>query len=197
MASSMNMAESIAASYVLDAAKSRFLVKASASGLLSAFGHNPTIAIRGFTGEARFSPQAPERAYLRLQIDASSLAITGNVNDKDRHEMERGMREDVLETARYPEILFESSGGQANQIMEGMYRIKLAGRLTLHGATRPMEIPCNVTVGEDSLRANGDFTIQQTDYGIRLVSVAGGGLKLKDELKFTFDIAGQRKREGG
>ena len=50
----MNMAEGLAASYVLDAAKSRFLVKASATGLLSAFGHNPTIAIRGFTGEAWF-----------------------------------------------------------------------------------------------------------------------------------------------
>ena len=39
----------------------------SATGLLSAFGHNPTIAIRKFTGEAWFRPQAPEQSSLRLE----------------------------------------------------------------------------------------------------------------------------------
>ena len=50
-------------------------------------------------------------------------------------------------------------------------------------------------MGDDSLRANGEFTIRQTDYRIKLVSVAGGALKLKDELKFTFDIVANRKQE--
>ena len=44
------------------------------------------------------------------------------------------------------------------------------------------------------MRANGEFTIRQTDYGIRLISVAAGTLKLKDELKFTFDIVAHRKQ---
>jgi polyisoprenoid-binding protein YceI len=194
MASSMNMVET-APSYVLDASKSRFLVRASASGLLSAFGHNPTIAIRSFTGEAWFRAQSPEQSSLRMEIDADPLAVTGDVNEKDRHEMERSMREDVLETHRYPQIRFESSGIQATQTSEGSYRMKIAGKLTLHGVERDLEIPCNVTVRDDSLRANGDFSIRQTDYGIRLVSVAGGTLKLKDELKFTFDLVAHRRRE--
>ena len=33
------------------------------------------------------------------------------------------------------------------------------------------------------LRASGEFSLNQTDFGIKLVSVAGGALKLKDELK--------------
>ena len=73
--SSTNMAESLAPSYVLDPAKSRFQVRASATGLLSAFGHNPTIAIRNFTGEAWYRPQAPEQSSLRVEIDAASLAV--------------------------------------------------------------------------------------------------------------------------
>jgi polyisoprenoid-binding protein YceI len=197
MASSMNIAEGLVAPYILDAARSRFMVRASASGLLSAFGHNPSIAIRVFTGEARFRLESPEKSSLRLKIDAASLAVTGDVNDKDRHEMEHAMQQDVLETASYPEITFVSSSAQASKITEGMYRMKIAGKLTLHGIVRDLEIPCNVTAGEDSLRANGDFTIKQTDYRIKLVSVAGGALKMKDELKFTFDIVGQRKKEGG
>jgi polyisoprenoid-binding protein YceI len=111
--------------------------------------------------------------------------------------MERAMREDVLEIARFPEIVFVSSSAQANRITEGMFRMKISGKLTLHGVTRDLEISCNVTVGDESLRANGDFTIKQTDYRIKLVSVAGGALKLKDELKFTFDIAGRRSHDAG
>jgi polyisoprenoid-binding protein YceI len=195
MASSSNTAETLAACYVLDAAKSRFLVRVSATGLLSAFGHNPTIAIRSFTGEACFRPESPERSSLRFKIDAVSLAIAGDVNEKDRNEMERAMRDDVLETAHYPEIRYESSGAEATQIAEGMFRMKIGGQLSLHGVTQDLEVACNVTVGDDSLRANGDFSIRQTDYRIKLVSVAGGGLKLKDELKFTFDIVARRRKD--
>jgi polyisoprenoid-binding protein YceI len=194
MASTKNIAESLRPSYVLDPAKSRFQARASAIGLLSAFGHNPTIAIRGFKGEARFDPEAPEQASLRFEIHTSSLAVTGEVNEKDRHEMERAMREDVLETDRFPEIRFVSSAVEAARITEGMFRMKIAGALTLHGVTRDLEIPCNIIVAGDSLRANGEFSIRQTDYGIRLISVAAGTLKLKDELKFTFDIVAQNRK---
>jgi polyisoprenoid-binding protein YceI len=142
---------------------------------------------RSFTGEAALRPDS--RAFLpRFEIDAASLAVTGEVSDKDRAEMERSMREEVLETARYPSIRFESSAVQATKITEAMYAMKIAGNLALHGVTRDLEIPCTVTAGDESFRAYGDFSIRQTDYGIHPVTVAGGTLKLKDELKFTFDI---------
>ncbi len=190
-----NRAEGLAPSYVLDPGMSRFQVKAYASGMLSAFGHNPTIAIRAFTGEAWYRPQAPEQSSFRLEIDAGSLALSSDASEKDRREMERMMREEVLETARFPEIRFASSGIDASQLAEGMYAMKILGKLSLHGTERDVVIPCTVMIDEERLRANGEFSIRQTDYGIRLVSVAGGTLKLKDELKFQFDMVGNRKRE--
>jgi polyisoprenoid-binding protein YceI len=189
------LAEGIAPSYVLDAGMSRFVVRAFASGVLSAFGHNPIIAIRSFTGEAWFRPQSPGQSSLRIVIDATSLVVTNDTNDKDRREMERIMKEEVLETGEFPEIRFESSGMEVNPIAPGMYSMKILGKLALHGVERDVMIPCNTTVGDDRLRANGEFTIRQTDYRIALVSVAGGTLKLKDELKFTFDLVANRSRE--
>jgi hypothetical protein len=61
--------------------------------------------------------------------------------------------------------------------------------------TRGERLSAQVAVTGDVLRAFGDFAIRQTDYRIQLASVAGGALKLKDELKFTFDIVA-RKRMG-
>lgn len=195
MASPTDVAQSAVARYAVDAAKSRFLVKAAAAGLLSSFGHNPTIAVRRFTGEAVFNPQAPEQSSLHLEIEAASLEVSNDVNTKDRQQIDSTMKEDVLESSRFPTIRYAGAGTQAVKIADGLYRITLAGKLSLHGVERELSFPCNVTVSDDNLRANGEFLIRQTDYAIKLVSVAGGALKLKDELKFTFDIAAHRVAE--
>ncbi len=68
----------------------------------------------------------------------------------------------------------------------------LDGELTLHGATRRQLIAARVTLLGSMLRASGEFALKQTDFGIKLVSVAGGALKLKDELKFSFEIVARR-----
>ena len=66
--------------------------------------------------------------------------------------------------------------------------------MTLHGVTRNgLWIMAQVFLNENEFRTQGDFTLKQTDYGIKLVSVAAGALKLKDELKFEFDLVGQKE----
>jgi hypothetical protein len=49
-----------------------------------------------------------------------------------------------------------------------------------------------VAPGDDKLRAYGKFSIKQSDFKIRLVSVAVGALKVKDELKLAFDIIAKK-----
>jgi polyisoprenoid-binding protein YceI len=175
-------------SYRIDARPSRFTVQVTAGGLLSAFGHNPVIAIRNFSGEARFQPDTLESTSLRVVVQAASLAVSGDVSDKDRREIERTMHERVLESASYPEIVFQSSSVRVSLAGPGQYRVEAMGQLSLHGVTREHIVSARVTVGPDRLRAAGEFSLHQTDYGIELVSVAGGVLKVKDELKCSFDI---------
>ena len=77
--------------------------------------------------------------------------------------------------------------------MRGAIQVTLNGNLTLHGVTRPLPLTAQVMLSGDMLRASGEFSVLQSDYGITLVSVAGGALKLKDELKFTFDIVARKQ----
>ena len=161
---------------------------------MSGLGHNPVVAIRGFNGDARWDPAAPLQASLRLVVLAASLAVQNDVSDKDRREMERGMQDEVLEIVRYPEIVFESTAVSAAE-GSGPVRVKIDGNLTLHGVTRAHSLPVQLAPMGDTLRANGEFALRQSDYRIKLASVAGGALKLKDELKFTFDIVARRKQE--
>jgi polyisoprenoid-binding protein YceI len=180
--------------YRLDAGQSKFTAQAFATGLLAGFGHNPIIGIRDFVGEAQFAPGALTGAALRLVVDAKSLTVLDDVKEKDRQEIERTMLDDVLEASLTPEIVFQSTNITATRIAEGRYKARIIGDLTLHGVTRNgLWIMAQVTLDGDQLRAQGDFTLKQTDYKIKLVSVAGGALKLKDELKFSFDLVGHQE----
>jgi polyisoprenoid-binding protein YceI len=177
--------------YLVDKSASTFLVRAFASGMLSALGHSPTIAIRSFTGEASLDPGTLENISLRIEIQADSLEVMDDISGKDRREMESTMNEKVLESAKYPTILFQSDRASATKLGEGRFKAVLDGTLALRGMTGRAAVPAQVTLIGDMLRASGEFSILQSDYGIPPVSVAGGALKLKDELKFTFDVVGR------
>ena len=179
--------------YVLDPRVSRFTVKVFASGMLSAFGHSPTIAIRDFAGEARLNPDHPESGSLHINLKAASLTVTDDVSDKDRREIEREMQENVLESARYPEIVYDCPQVSVNNPGNGAYSAKLPGSLTLHGVVRSQPIQARLAISGDMLRAFGEFTIRQSDYNIKPVSAIGGGLKVKDEVKFSFDMVARKQ----
>jgi polyisoprenoid-binding protein YceI len=179
--------------YVTDARASQFTVQVFAGGLLSAFGHSPTIAIRDFTGEADVNPDDLERSSLKLTIQAARLTVRDDISDKDRREMERTIQEEVLETSSYPEIVYVCSNLAATKAGEGQYLVTLNGELTMHGITNPQSVQARVALNGDSLRAFGNFSVLQTDYGLKLASAAGGALKVKDEMKFSFNIAARKK----
>jgi polyisoprenoid-binding protein YceI len=186
-------AENAAARYVLDKSSSRFTVRAFATGMLSSLGHSPTFAIRDFAGEAHFDPTSPAEAALGLRIRADSLEVTDDIKSKDRREIESTMKESVLETARFPDIVFKSTKVSANKLGEGSYRVDVSGDLSLHGVTRAITVPVQLSVVGDEFRAEGEVSLSQSSFGIPPVSIAGGTLKLKDELKFTFNILARKQ----
>ncbi len=128
---------------------------------------------------------------MSLRIDPHTLEVASEVSDKDRREIEQTMRQDVLEVDRYSEIRYQCSRLSATATGDGQYRVTLNGDLTLHGVTRNQAVSARVSINGNTLHASGEFTVRQSDYSIRLVSVAGV-LKVKDELKLSFDIMARR-----
>jgi len=180
--------------YLIDAKGSTFNVRAFATGVLSVFGHSPTIAIPDFQGEVRWSSSALEDASLRLVIQAASLKVTDDISDKDRREMESKMHGEVLETDGYSEIVYECPRvSSVQRIADGLFSVALNGELSLHGVTLNQPVSARVTLSADTLHATGEFSVRQTDYDIKPVSAAGGTVKLKDELKLSFNIAARKQ----
>jgi polyisoprenoid-binding protein YceI len=178
--------------YTIDPASSRFTVRAFAAGLLSGLGHNPVIAIRDFSGEVNFAPDDLTKSSVGMTIQAGSFEVQNDVSEKDLREIIRTMNDQVLEVKRFPEIAFESRQVSGMKLGESLYVVKIETDLFLHGVTRPQTLSANVAPADDKLRAYGEFSIKQSDFKIKLVSVAGGALKLKDELKLSFDIIAKK-----
>jgi polyisoprenoid-binding protein YceI len=179
--------------YQIDAKLSQLTVHPFASGLAAVVAHNPKFAIRDFSGDARFTPGTLGDASLHLKIKSSSLDLMDEVSEYDRREIGRVTFDEVLETKKSPEIAYESKHITAAQLGENLYAATIAGDLALHGITNRVEFTAQVVVGQDTLRGYGNFSVKQTDFGIAVASIAGGTLKMKDELKIAFFIVAKKQ----
>ena len=181
------------AQYVMDTKVSQFTVQAFASGLISVVAHSPKIAVREWKGDVDFVPDPLADAHFSMKAKSASLEVLDELRDDDRRQLQSVMYQEVLETARFPEFTFESSAIDAKRQKESLYQISITGRLTLHGVSNTQALVAQVAFGVDSFRAYGEFTVLQTDYGIKVASIAGGTLKLQDELKCSFYVIGRKK----
>jgi polyisoprenoid-binding protein YceI len=179
--------------FAIDTNASLFTVQAFASGIVAVVAHSPKFAIRSFAGEMDFSPETMQNASLKLSINLGSLEIMDEVRQTERREIERVMFDEVLEKNRYPQVDFQSSHVSAIKTAVSTYKMNVMGDLSLHGTTRGVRLESQVMAGEDTLKAQGSFSILQSDYGLKIASVAGGTLKLKDELKCAYFIVARRK----
>jgi polyisoprenoid-binding protein YceI len=184
--------QDVADRYIINSAASKFTVQAFAAGLLSSFGHNPIIAIQDFSGIVELREKM-EESSVTMAIQSASLKVQSDVSEKDRIEIERMMHEQVLRSDQYPQIIYTCSRVTASSAGDGQYWAALNGQLTLHGVTKSMTVSARVTANGDSLKASGYFSILQSDYQIDSISVAGGTLKVKDEVKASFEIVAKKQ----
>ena len=161
----------------VDAAHSSITVKVEKSGLFSAFAHNHTIHAPIASGHLD-----TEKHTATLTFNAKDMkVIDEGVKDSERADIEQTMKSDkVLDVDHYPEISFTStrvtSTGTDHWLVNGM--------LTLHGETHGVTLKVEKVDG----KYTGSVAIKQKDYGIIPVSVAGGTIKVRDEVSIEFAI---------
>ena len=176
------------ASYQVDAKRSRFIVETQTTGLSAMFAHDHKIEARAFTGQATFARSEGRGASLELTVQANSLYLLGENDIGARQSIESALREDVLETAKYPDIVFKTHNVTSERRGDGTYDVRLVGDLNLHGVKRQVTIPARVSVDGDTLHAIGVFEIRQTDFKITPFSFVSGSVGIKDVVTLSFDI---------
>jgi len=184
------------AHYRFDPGSSRFTVQAFAGGLLSMLGHNPTFAVRDFAGGMELTGETFTGARVQMAVRADALELVDAVRPADRADIEGRMRREVLETAVYPEILFQGSDVSGDKVSAGRYQLRIDGQLFLHGVTNLHHVDGQLLVYEDGIRLSGECALRPSAYRIRPVTALGGAIQLKDHLHLAFDLVGWKDGKG-
>jgi polyisoprenoid-binding protein YceI len=170
----------LAAPVPVDTAHSRLTVRVFKTGLFSGFAHDHEIS-------APLSSGTIDAAALSVDVRFEARKMTvldPDASASDRAKVQETMlSEKVLDAAKFPGIVFVSKNVKATG--NNVYSVE--GDLTLHGVTHAVTVPVSF--------ANGHYTgsakLKQTDFGIQPIKIAGGSVKVKDEIDISFDIVVQ------
>jgi polyisoprenoid-binding protein YceI len=179
--------------YTLDPSRSKFMAHTNRSGLLWFKGKGHHLAVGEFSGQIELTMPHIQPASLRLVAKAASLKETGaDFTEQEKQIINKELHDIVLHPDQYPEIVFQSTNVTAWTAKRIGIDVKLVGDLTLHGVTRRIEIPANVTMNGDELRAKGKFSIDRDDFKVKATSAAHGLVRVSKKVKFEFDIVAKR-----
>src|SRR5947208_8689242 len=152
--------------YRLDPSQSKFIVHADRGGIGWFKGKSHFIAAQDFAGEASLTTELLNPAALEITVKTGSLVETGAAfTEQQKGIIKKELDELVLETAKYPEIVFRSTK-IAGKAAGGAFDVIIEGNLTLHGVTKPITIPAHVSLTGDQMRATGEFKINRKNFGV-------------------------------
>jgi polyisoprenoid-binding protein YceI len=169
-----------AATEDIDVEHSTLTIRVYKTGLFSAFAHDHEI-----NAPIRHGSSDEEKQTAELSVDARTLRVVDpGVSASERAQIQATMLgPKVLDSEKFQEIKFHSTG--VERAGDGKWTVN--GELTLHGQTHPVKVEVQGEKGH----FRGSALLRQKEFGITPVSIAGGSVKVKDEIRVEFDIVGK------
>lgn len=172
-----------------DTSASRLVIRASKRGLLSAVTHDHEFTPARWEAQVDFDPGRSQDVRVEVRIDAATLHDhVARLGQGSRDSVDRETAgPKVLDAQRYPEIRFHGESSSARGDTDGLEGV-LHGALTLHGTTRPLDVPFHARTDATGYRVSGSARFLQTDFGITPISKAGGTIGVDDEIQVEFEL---------
>lgn len=182
--------DSASQTYRVDPAKSQATVHVGKAGAFSFIaGHTHEVSGPIADGSVEVDADNPSQSRVRLVIAASGLKVSAaREPEGDAPKVQDAMiGANVLDVARHPQITFESTAVTIRNRSATVWELTVAGRLTIRSVSQAVTVPVRVEFTGNGLKATGEFTIKQTAFGIKPISV-GGVVAVKDALGIAFSI---------
>ena len=161
----------------LDTARSSMTIRVGRTGVFSFAGDNHLVRAPLASGSVN---EAGKHIEFKVQSKSLRVEDPGTAADKKAQIQQRMLGPDVLDSEHFPVIQF-----RATSISGAPADLRVAGDLTLRGQTRPIEAKVQ-EIAKGHWR--GAASLKQSAFGIKPISIAGGTVKVKDELKIEFEI---------
>ena len=162
----------------IDVNKSSLKIRVFKSGAFSGFAHDHEIQAPIDEGKIDSSPSPS----VQLRVDSRKLRVLDpEISVDKRAEIEHTMKSDaVLDVEHFPEISYRSTAVTKT----GDAHWEVHGNLNLRGKSEPVTVAVSLEAGH----YRGSASLKQSSFGITPIRVAGGTVKVNDEVKIEFDI---------
>lgn len=119
------------------------------------------------------------------------LGVEGETAPDTQREVTANMLgAEVLDVKQYPTATFDivSTRKTAQPSRQGLPVYEFVGEFTLHGVKRPLRFQAEVENRGEFLRIRGQFSLRQSEYGIKPLRKALGAVGVADDLAVHGDI---------
>jgi polyisoprenoid-binding protein YceI len=133
-----------------------------------------------------------------VALDPASGKVSGEiVVDAQSGESGSGMRDrkmnkEVLESARYPEIVFRPDRIEGKVASAGKSSVMVHGAFNIHGTDREIIVPAQVEMSADHWTATVHFTVPYAKWGMKNPSTLF--LRVSDTVEIDLTAAGSMAR---
>jgi polyisoprenoid-binding protein YceI len=182
--------------YQVDSVMSEVHVLVYRAGSMARLGHNHVVSSKDLSGTLLLhNDLARSRLELTLPVaslivdDPKSRAIEGEefaaeVPQEARDGTRRNLlRPEVLDVERFPVITLRSVAFAGTRAAPSLMM-----RVTIKDVSRDVVVLANVQEADKLVLAEGEFAIQQSDFGITPLSVGLGAVQVQDKLRIRFRI---------
>lgn len=170
----------------IDAAQSLITITVRRGGALARLGHDHVLASRTLAGFV--APHAGRADFHfrldHMSVDEPALRTAAGLDTQPSAAAIEGTRTNmltrVLEADSFPVVMLHAERlGTADSV-----RLTV----TLHGVTRSVDVPTQITQSDGTLTASGELRLLQTEFGITPMSVMGGAMTVQDPMELQFRI---------
>ncbi len=143
------------------------------------------------------TPKSPENVD---GVNKSSICVmdakTGNIQfsvlmkgfEFERALMQEHFNENYVESNKFPKTEFKgmiTNNASVNYTKDGVYPVKVKGKLTMHGETKDIEADGKLTVKGGKISANADFPVTLAEFKVTIPQLVAD--KVAKTAKITVD----------
>jgi polyisoprenoid-binding protein YceI len=131
------------------------------------------------SGSIRFDPSGA--ASGEMVVDAAS-------GDSGSGARDRRMHQNILESQKFPEIVFAPSHVKGTVNATGESKVEIEGTFTIHGASHPLTASAVVVASGDRLQTKVHFVVPYVSWGMKNPSTLF--LKVGETVEIDLDASG-------
>lgn len=163
---------------------------------MARMGHNHVIASHHLEGEVYLTDD-PSRSRFELRIPVNELSIDEPALREAAgpdfppgvpQSAREGTRKNLLSEALLDGATFPHIRLRASDVKSAGDQWDVGVEITFKESVYPVRVPVQVQRREAGFTARGEFTLTQTQLGLKPFSVAMGSLVVLDEMRIHFEV---------